>query len=254
MPGDVILRARGVVKHFGGIHAVDGMDLDITPGTITALIGPNGAGKSTFFNCLSGFYPVDSGTVTFQGDDVTRQPMHRLARRGLVRTFQLTRALERMTVLENMMLAPPNQPGEKLRGSLLWWRTRLDEKRIQAEADEVLEFFRLSHLADEYAGALSGGQKKLLDLARALMVRPTMMLLDEPMAGVNPTLGRQIMKRIEELRQDRDMTFLIVEHDMETVFGYCDPVIVMAEGRKLAEGSPDAVRNNPAVQEAYLGG
>lgn len=254
MPGDVILSARGLVKHFGGIHAVDGMDLDVRRGSLTALIGPNGAGKSTCFNCLSGYYPVDAGTVMFEGRDVTRQPMYRLARRGLVRTFQLTRALERMTVLENLMLAPPGQAGEKLRGSLLWWRTRRDERRLQDEADQALGFFKLSHLADEYAGALSGGQKKLLDLARALMVQPTMMLLDEPMAGVNPSLGKQIMGRIEQLRQERGMTFLIVEHDMETVFGFCDPVIVMADGRKLAEGPPETVRNDPVVQEAYLGG
>ncbi len=248
-----LLRAQGIRKAFGGLVAVDGMDIDVAAGEVVGLIGPNGAGKSTFFNCLSGFHIPEAGQAVFDGQDVTRLPMHRTARLGLVRTFQITRALARMTVHENLMLAPKGQVGERLAGAFAFRRWKRQEDDLSERVDETLERFDLAHLADEYAGALSGGQKKLLELARALMIDPRMMLLDEPMAGVNPTLAGRLMKRILELRDDHGMTFLLVEHDMETVFQHCDRVVVMAEGRNLADGSPDDIQGNTDVQEAYLG-
>lgn len=255
MAGDTtpLLRARGIRKAFGGLVAVDGMDIDVDAGEIVGLIGPNGAGKSTFFHCLSGFHIPEAGEAVFDGDDVTRLPMHRTARLGLVRTFQITRALARMTVHENLMLGPKGQVGEGLLGAFAFRRWKRQEREFAQRVDETLDRFELASLADEYAGALSGGQKKLLELARALMMDPRMMLLDEPMAGVNPTLAKRLMERIVELRDEQGMTFLLVEHDMETVFAYCDRVVVMAEGRKLAEGTPQEIQENAEVQEAYLG-
>ena len=253
--GDVVLEARGVSKSFGGLRAVDGMSLAVQRGSLTGIIGPNGAGKSTFFNLLAGFYLPDEGTVTLDGRDVTRLPAHARARLGLSRTFQLTRALGRMTVKENLMLAPDGQLGEHAWASLLAGpRVRAEEATLARKADEMLEFFEMTRVRDEYAGALSGGQKKLLELARALMRDPRIVLLDEPMAGVNPTLARKLMDKIEQLRVERGLTFLLVEHDLETVFTRCDPILVMASGRRLAMGDADAIRTNAEVIDAYLGG
>lgn len=255
MASDIILRARDVSKHFGGLVAVDSMSVDVARGSLTGIIGPNGAGKTTFFNLLAGSLPATSGTITFEGMDVTRERAYRRARRGLARTFQLARALSRMTVRENLMLAPDAQVGESILAPLLAGPlVKEREAELREKADEMLAFFKLAHVADAYAGSLSGGQRKLLELARALMRDPGLVLLDEPMAGVNPKLAMDLMDMIEALRRDRGVTFVLVEHDLETVFTRCDPIIVMANGRKIAEGNAASVRADPAVIEAYLGG
>ena len=250
-----ILETVDLRKHFGGLKAVDGMTLQVQKGSLTGIIGPNGAGKSTYFSLLAGQYPATSGRILLHGEDVTRLPAHRRARRGLARTFQLTRALGRMTVLENLMLAPDGQLGERVWAPLTAApRVSQQEDAIERKARDTLEFFGLTPVADAYAGSLSGGQKKLLELARALMRDPQVVLLDEPMAGVNPTLARKLMDMIEQLRRDRGITFLLVEHDLETVFERCDPIVVMANGRMLTMGDAATVRSNAEVIEAYLGG
>jgi branched-chain amino acid transport system ATP-binding protein len=250
-----IFRAEGVVKRFGGIRAVDGAAMQVREGSITALIGPNGAGKTTFFNVITGFYRPDGGSATFGGDEVLGEPPYAIARRGMVRTFQITKALARMTVLDNMMLGAPDQPGESLTNILLRpgsWRAR--EAEVREQAMELLDVFNLTRLADEYAGTLSGGQRKLLELARALMAQPRFLLLDEPMAGINPTLGRRLLEHMQRLRSTEGVTFLFIEHDMEVVMNHSDRVIVMAEGRVIADGEPHEVREDRAVIDAYLGG
>jgi branched-chain amino acid transport system ATP-binding protein len=250
-----IFRAEGVVKRFGGIRAVDGAAMQVREGSITALIGPNGAGKTTFFNVITGFYRPDGGSATFGGDEVLGEPPYAIARRGMVRTFQITKALARMTVLDNMMLGAPDQPGESLTNILLRpgsWRER--EAEVREQAMELLDVFNLTRLADEYAGTLSGGQRKLLELARALMAQPRFLLLDEPMAGINPTLGRRLLEHMQRLRSTEGVTFLFIEHDMEVVMNHSDRVIVMAEGRVIADGEPHEVREDRAVIDAYLGG
>ena len=252
--GRALLEVEGVVKRFGGIHAVDGARFSVAAGSVTALIGPNGAGKTTLFNLVTGFESPDRGSVRFDGEEVAKLPSYAIARRGMVRTFQLTRALAAMPVLDNMMLAAPEQPGERLRNLLLRPRAvRAREREVREQAFELLEVFGLRDKADDYAGTLSGGQRKLLELARALMVRPRMLLLDEPMAGINPTLGRRLLDHIQRLRSEEGMTFLFVEHDMEVVMNHSDRVVVMAEGRVIAEGEPHEVRSDPAVVDAYLG-
>jgi neutral amino acid transport system ATP-binding protein len=252
--GPPILRAAEVVKRFGGIRAVDGASLEVKEKSITALIGPNGAGKTTLFNVMTGFYRGERGTISFAGRPILGLPPHTIARLGMVRTFQITKALARMPVIDNMMLAAPDQPGEKLRNILLRPGTSARrEQEVRTQAIELLELFDLARLADEYAGTLSGGQRKLLELARALMTEPRMLLLDEPMAGINPTLGRRLLEHMQNLRAERGVTFLFIEHDMEVVMGQADRVIVMAEGRVIAEGSPDEVRRNRRVIDAYLG-
>jgi branched-chain amino acid transport system ATP-binding protein len=245
---------REVVKRFGGIRAVDGASLGVNAGTITALIGPNGAGKTTLFNVITGFYRGDRGFVSFGGQPIFGRSPHTIAQLGMVRTFQITKALARMPVIDNMMLAAPDQPGEKLRNVVFRPRKmRQRERDVRNEAMELLAVFNLEDLADEYAGTLSGGQRKLLELARALMTSPQMLLLDEPMAGINPVLGARLLDHMRELRADRGMTFLFIEHDMEVVMGHSDRVVVMAEGRMIADGPPEAVRRDQRVIDAYLG-
>jgi neutral amino acid transport system ATP-binding protein len=249
-----MLEVEGVVKRFGGVPAVDGASLTVEQGSITALIGPNGAGKSSLFNLLTGFLRPERGEVRLEGRRIDRLPPHRIAQRGLVRTFQTARALTRMSVLENMLLAAPDQPGERLWHVLATPRAvRRREREIEVRARELLELVRLDRHADEYAGTLSGGQRKLLDFGRVLMAEPRLVLLDEPLAGVNPTLGAQLVEHVRHLRAERGLTFLIVEHDLETVLAASDTVVVMNAGKVIASGSPERVRADPAVVDAYLG-
>ena len=253
--GKAIFAAENVVKRFGGIRAVNGATMRVGEGSITALIGPNGAGKTTFFNVITGFYKPDGGRATFGEHEVLGKPPYAIARLGMVRTFQITKALARMPVIDNMMLAAPDQPGEHLRGVLLRpGASRRREREVREDAIELLEIFNLTKLADAYAGTLSGGQRKLLELARALMTKPRFLLLDEPMAGINPTLGRRLLDHMQRLRGEEGVTFLFVEHDMEVVMNHSDRVVVMAEGRVIADGEPHEVRNDQAVVDAYLGG
>ncbi len=249
------LSVQNLVKDFGGLRAVDRCSLDVQPGKITGLIGPNGAGKTTLFNLITGFYRSDSGKVVFEGKDVTGLPPYTLFRQGLCRTFQIPREFKEMTVLENLMFVPTKQSGEKI--LFPWFRSKLvseQERKIYEKAITTLEFVNLIHLKDEYARNLSGGQKKLLELARAMMADPTMILLDEPGAGVNPTLLKKLMGYIEQLCYDRGITFFLIEHDMELVMTLCNPIIVMSEGKKLMEGTPQDVRSDQRVLDAYLGG
>jgi branched-chain amino acid transport system ATP-binding protein len=249
------LSIEGLVKHFGGIAAVNGASFDVEKQSVTALIGPNGAGKTTLFNVITGFYRAERGSVVFQGQQIVRRPPHVIARHGMVRTFQITKALAKMPVIDNMMLAAPAQPGERLYNLVLRpAATRSREREVRARAEELLNVFQLEKLAHEYAGVLSGGQRKLLEFARALMTEPTMLLLDEPMAGINPTLGGRLLEHMQHLRKEHGMTFLFIEHDMEVVMGHSDKVIVMAEGRVIAQGPPEMVRRDSRVIDAYLGG
>jgi len=250
-----ILVADEVVKRFGGIRAVNGATLDVDSGSITALIGPNGAGKTTLFNVLTGFYKPDGGAISFDGSRIAGRAPHRIARRGMVRTFQITKALEAMPVIDNMMLAAPDQPGEHLRNVILRPRkVRRREREVHDQALELLDVFNLGDKAGQYAGTLSGGQRKLLELARALMAQPRLLMLDEPMAGINPTLGRRLLEHMQRLRGEQGVTFLFIEHDMDVVMSHSDRVIVMAEGRVIAAGAPEEVRTDKAVIDAYLGG
>jgi branched-chain amino acid transport system ATP-binding protein len=249
---DPILVADGVSRSFGGITAVDVAHVEIPRGAITALIGPNGAGKTTFFNLLTGFDKPDTGTWMLDGKSLAGVPAYKVARRGMVRTFQLTKALSLLTVLENMRLGAGKQQGEKFLSALISniWRSR--EKEITDQAMELLARFKLDTKADDYAASLSGGQRKLLEMARALMSRPEIVMLDEPMAGVNPALTQSLLGHILNLKTE-GMTVLFVEHDMHMVQTIADWVIVMAEGKIVAEGYPDVVMRDPAVIDAYLG-
>ncbi|SEL61857.1 ABC transporter ATP-binding protein [Haloferax larsenii] len=250
------LRVEGLRKSFGGITAVDGATFQVESGSLTGLIGPNGAGKSTTFNLITGMIKPDAGTVTFNGEDITGRDPHEVANRGMVRTFQIARELSEMTVLENMMLAPQRQRGEELWRSVLPGvrnDVREQEEELLERVWEVLDFFDIGHIAEEYAGNLSGGQRKLLEMARALLTDPDMLLLDEPFAGVNPTLEKKLLKHIHELRE-QGYTFLLVEHDMDLIMNNCEHVIVLHQGRVLTEGTPDDIRSNEEVIEAYLGG
>jgi ABC-type branched-subunit amino acid transport system ATPase component len=249
-----LLSIEGVCKRFGGVAAVNDTGFAVMEGSITALIGPNGAGKTTMFNLVSGFLRPDRGAISFAGRSIERQRADLVARAGLVRTFQSPRVLTRMSVLDNVMLAAKNQPGERLWMSWLAPRTvARRELEVRARAREVLALVRLGHMADAYAGTLSGGQRKLLDLGRALMVEPRMILLDEPMAGVAPPLVRELVEHIETLRTRLGVTVCVIEHDMDVVMTISDRVIVMDEGRVIAEGTPDEIQQNERVIEAYLG-
>ena len=227
--------------------------MEVSRGTITGLIGPNGAGKTTLFNVISGLYRPDGGEIRFNGNRIDGLPSHLVSRKGLLRTFQIPRVLNRMTVMENLLLYPQNQPGEKVWANLFRYSgVRATEREIRDRAAGVLEFINLYPLKDAYAMELSGGQKKLLELGRILMADPQMVLLDEPGAGVNPTLMNELMKRILQL-QERGLTFLLIEHDMDMVLKLCNPVIIMTEGKKLTEGSFLEIRKDERVLEAYLG-
>ena len=250
-----ILEIESVVKSFDGVRAVDGCSLSVRRRTITGLIGPNGAGKTTLFNLITGFLKPTSGHILFQGERVDGLPPHRIFHRGIVRTFQIPRELKTMTVLENLMLVPPNQVGEQIWNPWLFgFRVSRQERRIYEKALEVQEFVDLVHLRDEYAANLSGGQKKLLELARTLMTDPAMILLDEPGAGVNRVLMRKLVDTIETLRRERGITFFVIEHDMDLITRLCNPVIVMSQGEFLAEGSPEEIKQDERVVDEYLGG
>ncbi|QLG29036.1 ABC transporter ATP-binding protein [Halorarum halophilum] len=248
-----LLATDGLVKEFGGVRALEDLSVSVDRGELVGVMGPNGAGKSTLFNCVSGIVEPDAGRVTFDGEDVTGDAPETLARSGLVRTFQLTRELETMTVRDNVRLAAPDQQGERTVPALL--RTdamQEQERRVRERADDLIETFELERLADEYSSALSGGQRKLLELARVLMLEPDLLLLDEPFAGVNPTLTREIAGRIRDLN-DGGMTVVVIEHEIETLTELVDRLIVLQQGRLLVEGDPEAVLSDERVIDAYLG-
>jgi len=250
-----MLRVERVVKSFGGLTAVRGCSLEVREGSITGLIGPNGAGKTTLFNIITGQYKPEQGRIIFQGEDINGLPPHRIFQKKIYRTFQITREFSQMTVIENLMFVPEGQIGEKIWNT--WFRPsamRKQERAIQEKALEVLEFVELIDLKDEYAGSLSGGQKKLLELGKSLMADPKMVLLDEPGAGVNPSLMRKLIANIRKLCEEKNITFFLIEHDMNLVMNLCNPVIVMSEGKKLAEGTPEEIKRDEQVLEAYLGG
>jgi branched-chain amino acid transport system ATP-binding protein len=243
-----------MVKAFGGFKAVDGASLEIAEGSITGLIGPNGAGKTTLFNVIAGVHGPTSGKVTMQGEDITGLPPHELFHKGVLRTFQIAHEFSTMTVRENLMMVPGDQSGETLWNA--WFHRKevaAQEKALIEKADEVLEFLTIDHLADEKAGNLSGGQKKLLELGRTMMVDAKVVFLDEVGAGVNRTLLKTIGDAIIRLNKERGYTFCVIEHDMDFIGRLCDPVICMAEGKVLAQGTIDEIKNNEEVIEAYLG-
>jgi neutral amino acid transport system ATP-binding protein len=249
---DAILTVDGLVRRFGGITAVDVEHLEIQANAITGLIGPNGAGKTTFFNLITGFDEVSAGTFSFKGQPLQGVPPYKVARRGLVRTFQLTKALSKLSVIDNMKLGAVGQAGENPFRALippLWGK---QERQIEQRADELLKRFRLYEKRDDYAGELSGGQRKLLEMARALMADPEVICLDEPMAGVNPALTQSLLQHVKELKEE-GLTVIFVEHDMDVVRDISDWVVVMAEGSVIAEGRHASIGKNQAVIDAYLG-
>lgn len=249
------IAVESVSKFFGGVRAVNDCSLVVEKGGITGLIGPNGAGKTTLFNTVAGFFKPTAGRITLDGRDITGLPPHRLFHLGLVRTFQIPHEFSRMTVLENLCVVPGGQTGESLMRSWLFWpRVKAEERAVRRRAEETLEFLNLAHVRDELAGNLSGGQKKLLELGRAMMSGAKTILLDEPGAGVNRTLLADLLARIRRLNQEQGYTFCIIEHDMDLIGALCDPVIVMAQGTVMAQGSMADVRRDPAVIEAYFGG
>jgi branched-chain amino acid transport system ATP-binding protein len=250
---DPVLVVDGVRRSFGGVRAVDVDHLEIQRGLITGLIGPNGAGKTTLFNLLTGFDTPDEGSWSFDGEPLGTTPAYRVARRGMVRTFQLTKALSRMSVLENLMLGATGQSGERLATALLPLSWRPQEEAVQERAEQLLVRFKLDHMRDQFAGTLSGGQRKLLEMARALMVEPALVMLDEPMAGVNPALTQSLLGHVKDLRDREGRTVVFVEHDMDVVFDISDWVVCLAQGRVIAEGPPEAIGANAAVIDAYLG-
>jgi len=250
---DPVLAVRGLVRRFGGVVALDGLDLEVRRGTVTALIGPNGAGKSTAFQCISGVIRPDAGSVVFDGQDITGARPDRVTRAGLVRSFQIARGIPRLTVFENLLLYGPAQPGEGIGAAILRGPAmRRREEELRERAVAIAGRLNLARVLDNQAAALSGGQKKLLEIGRALMAEPRLLLLDEPVAGVNPTLAAEIAEHIAHLR-DEGMTVLVVEHHMDFVASLCDPVIVMAEGRLLAQGDFRSIAGDARVQEAYMG-
>jgi branched-chain amino acid transport system ATP-binding protein len=249
-----MLEVRHLVKHFGGLYAVDDVSFTVKTGTITGLIGPNGAGKTTLFHTIAGGYRPDRGEVFLGPKRISGLPPHRIFQLGLVRTFQIPKPFREMTVLENLMVAAPGQLGERFWSAwVAGRRVRRQEREIRERAVQVMEFLNLGRVAQELAKNLSGGQQKLVEIGRALMSDPQCILLDEPGAGVNPSLLVEIVDRIAELNS-RGITFLLIEHNMDVVMNLCDPVLVMAQGRLLLEGPPDLVRSDSRVLDAYLGG
>lgn len=250
-----IIDVQNVTKRFGNVLAVDDCSLKVERGTITGLIGPNGAGKTTLFNMVAGVFPPTSGRILLEEEDVTGLPSHALFRRGLLRTFQIAHEFTHMTALENLMIVPPAQSGENFldacfrRGKVL-----SQEAETRARAEEVLATLRLTHVKNELAGNLSGGQKKLLELGRVMMTEPKVVLLDEIAAGVNRTLLNELAQVVERLNREEDLTFFVIEHDMDLIARLCDPVIVMAAGTVMVEGPMDEIRQNTQVVEAYFGG
>lgn len=250
-----MLEVKQVSKFFGGLVALDGCEFTIKAGTITGLIGPNGAGKTTIFNVIAGAFLADKGDIFLDGKSIGKLPAHRRFHKGIVRTFQIPHEFARLSVTENLMVVPASQPGESLLNSWLsYHKVRQHEQAILARANEVLQFLNLDHVAGESAGNLSGGQKKLLELGRAMMTEPKLVLLDEPGAGVNPSLLNDLAQMIARLRQEKGYNFCIVEHNMDMIARLCAPIIVMAEGKVLMQGKMDEIRADQRVREAYLGG
>jgi len=255
MDASPILRVDKLVKRYGGLTAVNQASFEVRRGTITGLIGPNGAGKTTTFDIIAGAQPPSAGQITYEGRDVTGMATHELFHLGIVRSFQIPREYGRLTAIENLMVAPPGQPGESV------WKTWFTpgyclarEREVMDRAEETLDFLGLSHVREELAGNLSGGQKKLLELGRAMMTDSKLVLLDEPGAGVNPTLMNKIIEMIQRLNAERGYTFCIVEHDMDLIARLCDPVIVLVEGAVLTQGPFSEVSNDARVIDAYFGG
>lgn len=254
MSSDLVIDVRNVSKRFGGLTAVNNCSLSVRRGSVTGLIGPNGAGKSTLFNMVAGNIVPDSGAVIFDGKDVTGLEPHALFRTGMLRTFQIAHEFSNMTALENLMMVPGDQPGENLGN--VWFRPGLVKSRetaVRKKALDVIDFLKLGHVRNELAGNLSGGQKKLLELGRTMMVDAKVVLLDEVAAGVNRTLLNDLAANIERMNRELGYTFFVIEHDMDLIGRLCDPIIVMAQGEKIAEGPMAEIRANPAIVEAYFG-
>lgn len=255
MASDAVIEVRNVSKRFGGLLAVNNCSLEVRRGSITGLIGPNGAGKSTLFNMVAGNFPPTSGQIIFDGQDVTGLMPHQLFRLGMLRTFQIAHEFSNMTALENLMMVPSDQPGERLVN--LWLKPGIvarHEAEVRQKALDVIDFLKLGHVKNELAGNLSGGQKKLLELGRTMMVDAKVVLLDEVAAGVNKTLLNDLAANIERMNSELGYTFFVIEHDMDLVARLCDPVIVMAQGEVIAKGTMEDLRQNPQIVEAYFGG
>lgn len=248
-----ILEVKDISVSFGGVQPVRGVSFGLTENSFTSIIGPNGAGKTSLFNLISGINKVDAGEIIFRGEALQDIHIHKIAQKGLLRTFQGAKVIRRLTVAENLMMAVQGNPGDNLRGFLNPRARGSFESKSREEAMRRLEQVGLTKFADEFAGILSGGQRKLLDLSRALMTKPSLLLLDEPFAGVNPTLVEKLLNVLEELRKDQEMTFLLIEHDLETVMRISDRVIVMAEGKIIADGLPNSIYESEVVIDAYLG-
>lgn len=250
----MILKTKNLTKRFDGIKAVDDFSMNVKEGVIAGLIGPNGAGKTTLFNLVSGYLKPDSGSVMFQDEEITNKSMHGIARDGVVRTFQIMRPLSRMTVVENLMLAETEQKGEKIINPFLKpGEIRKEETSVRDKALELLDLFGLKEKKDDYAGSLSGGQRRLLELARSLMTSPKVLLLDEPTGGVNPSLAKEILDHLKYLNE-QGLTIFMTEHNVKTIMSLSDIVYVMANGEKIAEGPPEEIKENEEVIDAYLGG